>query len=205
MQAALGFDRTFQMTVEWMEAFEEELRAEMVENKAKYVGNCGGEKEYETWLQLNVGHKVNHPVRYAMAQPCARTHTHTHTRHTTHSRHVSCSHALTPCPVSCSVVQAHTWILDYRRRVMYSTAHLPTLMHENFTLADIYFDMLHAMLNTVKDIVVEPMRDICELNLTVPKVTMLDAFRGRTPMLFDTTRGPCVVACAMPLQFIQHS
>ena len=85
VQAALGFDRTFQMTVEWMEAFEEELRAEMVENKAKYVGFCGGEKEYETWLQLNVGHKVNHPVRYAMAQPCARTHTHTHTHATQHT------------------------------------------------------------------------------------------------------------------------
>ena len=91
VQAALGFDRTFQMTVEWMEAFEEELRAEMVENKAKYVGFCGGEKEYETWLQLNVGHKVNHPVRYAMAQPRARTHTHTHATQPPRVM-LSCSH-----------------------------------------------------------------------------------------------------------------
>ena len=96
VQAALGFDRTFQMTVEWMEAFEEELRAEMVEKKAKYVGFCGGEKEYETWLQLNVGHKVNHPVRYAMAQPRAHTHTHTHTPHNTQPPRVmlSCSHTV---------------------------------------------------------------------------------------------------------------
>ena len=61
---------------------------------------------------------------------------------------------------------------------MYSTTHLPTLMHENFTLDDVYFDMLHAMLNTVKDQILQPLKDICELNPKVCKISMLDAFRG---------------------------
>ena len=73
---------------------------------------------------------------------------------------------------------AHAWILKYRIDTCYSIVCLPTLVHPNFTMGNMYFDMLHGMLNTVKAQIINPLRDIALANPGLLKIKLRDAFRG---------------------------
>ena len=73
---------------------------------------------------------------------------------------------------------AHAWIVKQRREVMFSIGSLPTLENENFTQKQVLFDLLHGLLNAVKNAPQALLFDIALCNEDVFLISLTDAFFG---------------------------